>query len=316
MSSRQENPTLSEYIENALATYTKTPPRKISIDPKSARTVVHEIRAHHRGAAGSDSSPDELFPHAPPRLDINGKGVNGGAGILPDRNHYTPPRRSRSRRHRRNYDTDSDADSESDSHLKPHQIRRRQRSTSAQSRASRNSRTSNRPNDDRRHSNELTRYNDRRDLAVVPKPRSRSSHSDSESDSGYDSDAHEREKRAARNKKLLYTGLAAITTIGAANGIYQNTKCFHGRRKAWKEADEKGELVDEEERKKVRNKHLMMDGFALLVMGVGVNNVRVGWQRREEKKKAHEEAQQKAIERFERRERGAGRNKAYSVEEY
>ena len=82
-----------------------------------------------------------------------------------------------------------------------------------------------------------------------------------------------------------------------------------------KEAAEKGELEDEEERKKKRNKHLMMDAFGLLVMGIGVNNVRVGWQRMEEKKKAHAAAEQKHTERIERRERGSGRNRAYSVEE-
>ena len=302
-------------LENALAAYTKTPPRKISIDPKSARTVIHEIRAHHRGPTGSDSSPDDLFPHAPPHFRINGEEGDQKSGVLPDRKYYTPPRRSKSRHRRRNYDTDSDADSESDGYLKPHQPRRRHRASSDQSRSSHASRQSNRPPLGRRHSSEITRYDDRRDLIVVPKPRSRSSHVESETDSGYDSEAHEREKRAARNKKILYTGLATITTVAAANGIYQNSKGFHGRRNAMKEAAEKGELEDEEERRRRRKKHLMMDAFGLLVMGVGVNNVRVGWQRREEKKKAHEAAEQKAIERFERRERGAGRNKAYSVEE-
>ena len=237
------------------------------------------------------------------------------AGVLPDRHHYTPPRRSKSRHQRRTYDTDSDADSDSDRYLKPQVSHPRHRSNSGRSRSSHGNSGSNRPPLGRRHSSELARYDNRRDLVLVPKTQSRSSHQDSESDSGYDSEAHEREKRAARNKKILYTGLAGLTTITAANGIYQNAKAFHGRRNAMKEAAEKGEIEDEEERRKTRNKHLMVDAFALLVVGVGVNNVRVGWQRREEKKKAHEAAEQKAFERYERRERGVGRDRAYSVEE-
>ena len=301
--------------ENALAAYNKTPPRNIKIDPRSARTVIHEIHAHHRGPPKSDSSPDDVFPRASPQFDINGQDVVRKAGVLADRHHYNPPRRSKSRHHRRNYDTDSEADSDSDGYLKPKDSRRRHRSNSDRSRSSNGSRGSNRTPPGRRHSTEVARYDDHRDLVLAPKPHSRSSHDDSETDSGYDSEAHEREKRAARNKKILYTGLAGLTTITAANGIYQNTKAYHGRRNALKEAAEKGELEDEVERKKRRNKDLMTNAFALLVVGVGVNNVRVGWQRREEKKKAHEAAEQKAFERFERRERGAGRDRAYSVEE-
>ena len=301
--------------ENALATYTKTPPRSIKLDPNSARTVVHEIHTHHRGPAKSDSSRNNEYLRAPPKINIKEFDGDQKAGVLPDRHHYAPPRRSKSRRQRRTYDTDSDADSESDGYLKPRSSHRRHRSNSDRSRLSQGQSGSDRPPLGRRHSSELTRYEDRRDLVLVSKPQSRSSHPDSESDSGYDSEAHEREKRAARNKKILYTGLAGLTTITAANGIYQNAKAFHGRRTAMREAAEKGEVVDEEERRKTRNKHLMVDAFALLVVGVGVNNVRVGWQRSEEKKKAHRAAEQKAFERFERRERGAGRDRAYSVEE-
>lgn len=300
--------------ENALAAYTKTPPRSIKIDPKSARTVIHEVHAHHRGPPRSESSWEDDFPRGPPKINVNRGDRDRKAGILPDRHHYTPPRRSKSRHQRRNYGTDSDSDSDSDGYLKA-PVSRRRRSNSDRSRSSRGSHASNRPPLGRRHSSELARYDDRRDLVVVPKPQSRSSLHDADTDSGYDSEAHEREKRAARNKKILYTGLAGLTTLTAANGIYQNTKAFHGRRNAMKEAAENGELQDEEERRKQRNKHLMMDAFALLVVGVGVNNVRVGWQRREEKKKAHEVAEQKAFERFERRERGMGRERAYGVEE-
>ena len=261
--------------ETALATYTKTPPRKINIDPKSARTVIHEIRAHHRGPPRSESSPDDLFPHSSPAFKSNGEEADRKSGILPNRDYYTPPRRGKDAHRRRNYDTDSDADSDSDGYLKPPQARRRQRANSDQSRSTHSSRSSNRPPLGRRHSSELTRYDGRRDLVLAPKPRSHSSRHDSETDSGYDSEAYEREKRAARNKKILYTGLATVTTVAAANNIYQNTKGFHGRRHALKEAAENGELEDEEERKRRRNKHLMMDAFGLLVVGIGVNNVRV-----------------------------------------
>ena len=216
-------------------------------------------------------------------------------------------------RHRRprSNTTDSDTDSESNDNLSPHRSHHRHRSS--HSRSSHRSRGSSDPRSypNRRYSNELTRYDDRRELAPIPKARSRSSHNDSDADSGYDSEAHEREKQQARNKKLLYTGLATITTVAAANNIYQNTKGFHGRRNANKEAAADDGL-DDEERRKRRKKHLMMDALGLVVVAVGVNNVRVGWQRREDKRRAHEEAENKA---WERRQRESRRERAYSVEE-
>lgn len=248
-------------------------------------------------------------------MEMTGTDGNREVEVLPERHHYTPPRGSKSRRQRRTYDTELDTDSDSDGHLKPQISRRRRPSNSDRRRSSNENQGCNRPPLGRRHSGERARHDDRRDLVLVPKPQSPSSHHHSESDSGYDSEAHEREKRATRNQKILYTGLAGLTTVTAANCIYQNAKAFHDRRNAMKETADMGELEDEEERRKRRNKHLMTDAFALLVVGVGVNNVRVGWQRREEKKKAHEAAEQKVFERFERRERGAKRDRAYSVEE-
>lgn len=91
----------------------------------------------------------------------------------------------------------------------------------------------------------------------------------------YLSSDEEREKQTkARNKKLLYTGLACVATIAAGNNIYQNTKAHHVRRKEVEE----GEMCTSEE-KRLRTKALMMDLFSLGVVAVGINNVRMGWKR-------------------------------------
>lgn len=165
-------------------------------------------------------------------------------------------------------------------------------------------------------SNELTRYDNRRELASRPRDRTPSRRDDdTDSDDSYDSEAYEHEKRKARNKMLIYTGLATVTTVATCNNIYQNTKGFHARRNAWKEAASKGEIDDEIERKQLRRKHLMMNALGVAVVGIGVNNFRVGWQRREEKRKAHEEAEKLAAERAQLRNERDSRRRAYSVEE-
>lgn len=78
----------------------------------------------------------------------------------------------------------------------------------------------------------------------------------------------------ARNRKLLYTGLACVATIAAGNNIYQNTKAHHLRRREV----EDGEMCMSEE-KRLRTKALMMDLFSVGVVAVGINNVRMGWKR-------------------------------------
>lgn len=91
----------------------------------------------------------------------------------------------------------------------------------------------------------------------------------------YLSPDEERRKQAkARNRKLLYTGLACVATIAAGNNIYQNTKAHHIRRKGFEE----GEMCTSEE-KRLRTKALMMDLFSVGVVAVGLNNVRMGWKR-------------------------------------
>ena len=83
------------------------------------------------------------------------------------------------------------------------------------------------------------------------------------------------EKEAqARNKKLLYTGLACVATIAAGNNIYQNTKAHHLRKKEVNE----GEMCLSEE-KRLRQKALLMDILSVGVVAVGINNVRMGWKR-------------------------------------
>lgn len=105
--------------------------------------------------------------------------------------------------------------------------------------------------------------------------RAKSQRKPAEDEDAYLSSDEEREKQAkARNKKLLYTGLACVATIAAGNNIYQNTKAHHARRKEVEE----GEMCMSEE-KRLRTKALLMDLFSVGVVAVGINNVRMGWKR-------------------------------------
>lgn len=102
--------------------------------------------------------------------------------------------------------------------------------------------------------------------------RSKSHHGDSDFDSDYDS-AEEAEKLAKhKNSKLLYTGLACVTTVAAANSIYQNTKAHHARRKEFREGEKCNAEVQ-----RLKDKALLMDIFTVGVVAVGLNNARMGW---------------------------------------
>lgn len=137
-----------------------------------------------------------------------------------------------------------------------------------------------------KHSRAVSRRKSDRHLKIVPcgdkcddhpqkmASRNKAKSRDSDLDSDYSS-SEEFEKRAKhRNRKLLYTGLACVTTVAAANNIYQNTKAHHARRKQVRE----GEMCTSEV-KRLKNKALLMDLFTVGVIGVGINNCRMGWKR-------------------------------------
>ena len=120
-------------------------------------------------------------------------------------------------------------------------------------------------------------------------------------DSDYDSvDETERQKKA-RNKQLLYTGLAAITTIAATNNIYQSSKAHKARAKEVNEG-----IMCESEAKSKRNKALAMDLFSVGVGAICVNNAVNGW-KKTKVMRAEEEARR---ERWERHERDARRRQS------
>ncbi|KAL8651842.1 MAG: hypothetical protein Q9226_004527 [Calogaya cf. arnoldii] len=145
----------------------------------------------------------------------------------------------------------------------------RYRGRQSRSRSSRSSRR-------RRHS----RYSD-------------SSDSDSDSDSESDSDAKfwseaDRQTSAARNKKLLYTGLATVTSIGAVNGLYQSTKAHQQRVRELREG-----TLSKSEAAELKKQHWKRGLISAGLIGVSLYNTRLGWQRMKgkqvEEKKIREE---------------------------
>ena len=88
--------------------------------------------------------------------------------------------------------------------------------------------------------------------------------------------AQDEAKRAkeARNKQLLYTGLAAVGTIAATNNIYQSTKAHKARRQEVRDG-----IMCESELRSKRNKAIMMDLFSVGVGAVCVNNAVKGWKK-------------------------------------
>ena len=291
--------------EDALAAYSRIPPRNISMDRESARTVLHEVR-HVRRRPGGPSTPWKLPEHQDQEEQRRATSAD-------DERQYRRRRRRESIERKdgyraRDYHEGSDQDDDDYDPRRSHQYRH---GHSKRYHSPPNLRIDQMPPPDHNISGPLTPYNGNRELIRAPRRHSRSRRSSSSSSSSSDSedDSHEAEMRAARFKKILYTGLATMTTLSAANGIYQVTKGYHGRRNAHKDGLSNGEW-DEAEQKKQRNKRLMMDGLAALTLAIGANNVRIGWQRREEKRKAHEEAERKAHEK-----RMARREERYTVEE-
>ncbi|KAI4268688.1 MAG: hypothetical protein L6R38_007752 [Xanthoria sp. 2 TBL-2021] len=100
-----------------------------------------------------------------------------------------------------------------------------------------------------------------------------SSDSDSDSDSEFWSEA-ERQTSAARNKKLLYTGLATVTSIGAVNGLYQSTKAHQQRARQLREGTlSKSEAAD------LKKEHCKRGLISAGLIAVSLYNTHLGWQR-------------------------------------
>lgn len=100
-----------------------------------------------------------------------------------------------------------------------------------------------------------------------------SSDSDSDSDSEFWSEA-ERQTSAARNKKLLYTGLATVTSIGAVNGLYQSAKAHQQRARQLREGSlSKSEAAD------LKKEHCKRGLISAGLIAVSLYNTRLGWQR-------------------------------------
>ena len=112
----------------------------------------------------------------------------------------------------------------------------------------------------------------------------------------YSTEEEERKLKKHRNKQLLYTGLAGITTIAASNNIYQSTKAHKARR----QAVEEGRMCSSEA-KRMRNKAIMMDLFSVGVAAIGVNNAVNGWKKMGAVREENQQAQIRFHERQELR---------------
>ncbi|CAD6565166.1 MAG: hypothetical protein ASARMPREDX12_005726 [Alectoria sarmentosa] len=118
-------------------------------------------------------------------------------------------------------------------------------------------------------------------------PRRPSRRYDSDSDSSLsDDNGGKKPQPKPPPKEILYTGLACVATIAAANNIYQSAKAHHTRQKELEE----GEITSAEAQKK-KMQARKMDLISLGIAAVGAYNVRNGWRRAEGHWKAHREMQ-------------------------
>ena len=108
-----------------------------------------------------------------------------------------------------------------------------------------------------------TRANNQHRVSIAP---------DTGDEGRFDSDAKNEKRKKMHNKTLLYTGLASVTTIAAANNIYQSTKASLARRQHL----EQGEMCAAET-KNMRNKAIMLDLFNVGVAAIGINSAINGW---------------------------------------
>ena len=84
----------------------------------------------------------------------------------------------------------------------------------------------------------------------------------------------DKDNKKRRNKQLLYTGLAGVTTIAAANNVYQSSKAHRARQQAVKDG-----VMCRSEMRHQRNKALALDLAAVGIAAIGVNNAVNGWKK-------------------------------------
>ena len=101
-------------------------------------------------------------------------------------------------------------------------------------------------------------------------------HHDTDSDSSSDDDRRKKSLPKPAPKQLLYTGLACVATVAAANNIYQSAKAHHTRQKELEEGE-----ISSAEAQKLKMQARKMDLISLGVAAVGAYNVRNGWRRAE-----------------------------------
>ncbi|KAL9136442.1 MAG: hypothetical protein Q9175_002354 [Cornicularia normoerica] len=77
-------------------------------------------------------------------------------------------------------------------------------------------------------------------------------------------------------KQILYTGLACVATVAAANNIYQSAKAHRTRQKELEDGE-----ISSAEAQKLKTQARKMDLISLGVAAVGAYNVRNGWRRAE-----------------------------------
>jgi hypothetical protein len=117
-----------------------------------------------------------------------------------------------------------------------------------------------------------------------------------ESDSEYDSDEAEKHHRQRRKKRIAYGALAGLSTLNAANTLYQNSKGFRARR----EAIDNGEMCSAEA-KLMKRQMLADDALALLVMGLSTNGAIKSWKKNAVMKEEDKQIREKWDRKKERR---------------
>ena len=110
-----------------------------------------------------------------------------------------------------------------------------------------------------------------------PGPPRRYNDSDSDSDSSSSDDSGGKKAHPKPPpKQILYTGLACVATLAAANNIYQSAKAHHTRQRELEEGE-----ITSAEAQKLKMQARKMDLISLGVAAVGAYNVRNGWKRAE-----------------------------------
>ena len=103
-----------------------------------------------------------------------------------------------------------------------------------------------------------------------------------------------RDMKSRRNKQLLYNGLAGVTTIAAANNIYQSSKAHRARQQAVRDG-----VMCKAEARHARNKALALDVAAVGIAAIGVNNAVNGWKKTNALRREDAQAKEKWNERRE-----------------